>query len=127
MLVISDAPAVRIGIDAGTLDRRIAIQHRVKTSHPDYGTPIVQWETFLEAWAEVQDILPSRAEQVADGISIARRPCRIRMHYRPGITSDMRVKYGSRTLQIVAGPAEIGRREGIELVAEELSTEGTAP
>jgi head-tail adaptor len=48
------------------------------------------------------------------------------MRYRSGITSDMRVIIIERgmTMQIIAGPAEIGRREGIELIAAEYSTGG---
>lgn len=39
----------------------------------------------------------------------------------------MRIKIGSRTLGIIAGPAELGRHVGIELIAEELSTSGEEP
>lgn len=78
-------------------------------------------------WAEVQDVLPSRGESIADGINIAKRPARIRCNYRTDITSDMRVKFDGRTLKIVAGPAELGRREGLEVVCEELSIEGVEP
>lgn len=112
---------------AGMRDRRITILHSVEVQDPEYGTLSRSWVPYAEAWAEVQDMLPSRAERVADGISLANRPCRIRMLYRDDITSDMRVKIGNRTLQIVAGPAELGRREGIEIVAEELSTMGQQP
>jgi len=81
--------------------------------------------------AEVRDVLPSRAEGIDDGaIHSATRPARIRMWRRPGITSDMRVLVTSpedpltvRTMRIVSGPAYIGdRREGIELMAEEVSS-----
>ena len=44
-----------------------------------------------------------------------------------GITPDMRVIIGTHILQIVSGPAEIGRWEGIELIVEQHSSEGAAP
>jgi head-tail adaptor len=75
----------------------------------------------------VKDVLPSRAERLADSIIIANRPARIRMRYLAGITADMRVIVGNRTMHIVSGPAEIGRREGIELIAQQYSSEGAAP
>lgn len=90
---------------------------------------------MAEVWAEIQDVLPSRGEKLADGINIATRPARLRMGYRDDVTSDMRIlllrwKDGQwvvgRTLQIVAGPAEIGRRSGIELMVEDYSTAGNA-
>lgn len=117
-------------LPAGRLDRRITFQHRVGARDPVYGTMIYTWEnlpTHATVWAEVQDVLPSRAESLAEGIDIARRPARIRTRYRDDITGAMRVKIGERVLRIVAGPVEIGRREGLEMICEELSSEGEAP
>lgn len=112
---------------AGQLDRRITIERRTSVQDPVYGTGTLTWETLATVWAQVRDILPSRAEEVADNVSMSRRPARIRIRYRDDITSDMRIDYGGRKLRIVSGPAELGRREGIEMIAEELSTEGDAP
>jgi len=39
----------------------------------------------------------------------------------------MRVIIASRVYQIIAGPSMLGRREAIELMVEEHSSEGTAP
>ena len=87
------------------------------------------WDDIVNPteWAEVQDILPSRAEDVADNINIQRRPCRVRTLYRDDITSEMRVLVEGRTLQIIAGPAELGRRDGLEMICEELTTQGEKP
>lgn len=95
-----------------------------------FNTPATGWMPVCEEWIEVQDMLPSRAERVAEGIDLASRPCRIRMLYRDDITSAMRVRLdddGGRILRIVSGPAELGFREGMELVAEEVSTQGAVP
>lgn len=112
---------------AGPRNRRVVIQERSETTDPIYGTPVVSWVPVATVWAEVQDMIPSRAERIAEGVSIARRPCRVRMLYRDGLDSTMRFVLGSRTLRIVSGPAELGFREGLEFVAEELSTEGVEP
>ena len=114
-------------ISASDLDRRISFESRSGTQETTYGTTPLTWSNYATVWAQVQDILPSRSENIADDISLARRPARIRIRYRSGITSDMRINYGGRYLRIIAGPAEIGRREGLEFVAEEMSTEGDAP
>jgi len=112
---------------ASRLDTRIRIERKSVTSDSFYGTETVNWVEFATVWAEVQDVLPSRAERLADSIVIANRPARIRMRHIAGVTPDMRVIIGTRVLQIVSGPAELGRREGIELIVEQHSTEGVAP
>mgnify|MGYP006170039175 CR=1 FL=1 len=66
-------------------------------------------------------------ERMAEQIQIARRPARIRIRYLAGITPDMRVIIAGRVYQIIAGPSMLGRREAIELMVEEHSSEGTAP
>lgn len=114
-------------IEAGQLKHRVTIQERVGTQDPIYGTMTYSWETLATVWAEVQDVLPSRGERIADGISISSRPCRVRMRYRDDVDSSMRLTFNGRTLGIIAGPAMLAFREGIEFVAEELSTEGEQP
>ena len=109
------------------LDRRITIQSSSVTQDSTYGTDVASWPTLATVWANVQDMLPSRGEKFADGISIARRPSRIRIRYRSDVTSDMRVVIGSRTLRIITMPAEIGRREWLEFIAEEVTTGGQEP
>jgi head-tail adaptor len=112
---------------ASRLDTRIRIERKSVTSAPLYGTEAGTWGEFATVWAEVQDVLPSRAERLADSIVIANRPARIRMRHLAGITPDMRMIIGNRTLHFVSGPAELGRREGIELIVEQHSSEGAAP
>lgn len=97
---------------------------------PVFNTPSTDWTVHCEEWVEVQDMLPSRGERIADGISIAARPCRVRMLWRDDITAAMRLRLddeGGRLLQIVTEPAELGFREGLELVAEQVSTMGAVP
>jgi len=121
-------------MNIGAMNREVVIQRRTETQDPIYGTAIVTWADLATVWAEVQDILPSRAERVAEGIDIARRPARVRMLYRDDVTTDMRFKVlgrggseADRVMQIIAGPAELGFRERVEFVAEELTTGGQEP
>lgn len=96
---------------------------------PVYNTPGTQWVLVCEEWIEVQDMLPSRGERLADGVDVTARPCRVRMLYRDDITAAMRIRLddeNGRLLQIVSEPAELGFREGLELVAEQLSVMGDA-
>jgi len=111
----------------GTLDRRIEFQRRQVTRDPSYGTSQETWVPYVKVWEQVQDVLPSRAESLDESVSIQRRPARIRTRFRTDVTADMRIIYAGRILQIIAGPVELGRRDGLEMMAEELSTEGHAP
>jgi SPP1 family predicted phage head-tail adaptor len=112
---------------ASKLSVRIRIEHKSVTHDPQYGTEAVTWTPFACVRAEVKDILPSRAERMAEQIQIARRPARIRIRYLAGITPDMRVIIAGRVHHIIAGPSMLGRREAIELMVEEHSSEGAAP
>lgn len=111
-------------MQAGKLDRRVTILTAARAQEDKYGTSAITWTELATVWAEVRDVLPGRAESITEGLEIARRPCRVRMRYRSDVTSAMRLRLEGRMLRIVGGPAEIGRRVMIELVAEELSTEG---
>lgn len=109
---------------AGDLDRRLRIERRVMTQEPVYGTSSEAWELVAIVPAQVRDILPSRAEEQAADMNVAARPARVRIRYRAGITSAMRFVMGDRIMQIISGPAEIGRCVGMEFMVEDLSTRG---
>lgn len=112
---------------AGKLDTRITILQQISTRDPEFNERVNSWIPFRTCWAQVTDMLPSRADRVEDGINLANRPARIRMRWAEGITTAMRVQIGTRLLRIISGPAMLGRREGLELVAEELTTQGEEP
>jgi len=111
-------------------DTLITFQERTGTQDSGTGAWTYEWEDVAgepTEWAEVQDILPSRAEDVADNIDMSRRPCRVRTLYRDDITAQMRITFDDRALQIVSGPVELGRRDGLEMICEEFSTQGEKP
>ncbi|HEX8585057.1 MAG TPA: head-tail adaptor protein [Allosphingosinicella sp.] len=106
------------------LDRRIRIERPVADDSLD-GAGSGSWELVHDkVAAQVKDVLASRAEREAGGINVAARAARVRIRYRDGITPDMRFVMGARIMQIVAGPAELGRREGLEFSVEDYSTAG---
>ncbi|WP_370308334.1 phage head closure protein [Sphingobium abikonense] len=112
-------------LDAGTLDRRVRIERPVAAEGFD-AAGSGEWEPVITVWANVQDMLPSRGERLAEGINVAARPARVRIRYRTGITPAMRFVIGERIMQIVSGPAELGRREALEFMVEEYSPAGNA-
>ena len=123
-------------VQAGKLDRQITIERKSVTSDPNYGTEVITWAPLAvlpgsppvaeRFWAEVQDVMPSRSESVLQGLAVARNQTRIRIRWRPDITSAMRViVHGDADVlyQIVGGPAEIrGRKTMLEMVCERYSS-----
>jgi SPP1 family predicted phage head-tail adaptor len=115
-------------MQAGKLNRLVTILVSVDTQEGTYGTKERKWVPAAKVRAEVQDILPSRADRVAGSdISLTRRPSRIRMRWRDDVSMANRIELDGRQMRIVAGPAMIGRRQRLELMVEELSTEGQQP
>lgn len=112
----------------GRRDTLVIFQERIRTQSAATGTwENGAWLEVCQELAEVQQVLPSRSESAGDGIVLSRRPCRIRCLYRDDITSEMRVLVHDRVLEIVSGPVELGRRDGLELMCQEMSTQGEAP
>jgi head-tail adaptor len=110
-------------VDIGTLDKRARIERRIVTQDSTYGTDVVTWQTLAVVWCNLVDSAPSRDEQVRNGMSMVKVRCRMRMRYRGDIATDMRVvmmRPDEQIWQIVGGPAEIGVRDGIELMIERV-------
>jgi len=107
------------------LDARISIQRNDATEDPDYGTKVDNWvDVYARVPAQVLDVLPSKAERTAQEVRMQTSPARVRTRYLSGVTADMRLIVHRETdhiMQIVGGPAMIGRREWLEMVCEEYS------
>lgn len=111
----------------GRFDTPVTILTRTTTRDPRYKTRVNAWADGPTVLAEVEDVLPSRADRVGDEISLTRRPARVRMHYRTDVSQENRFRIKGREMRIVSGPAELGRRQGLEFMVEESSTEGQEP
>lgn len=107
------------------LDRTITIRKPVASTDFD-GAGLGTWVDVATVKANVQDLRMARAERMAEVVNIASRPARILIRYRDDITPDMQIVYGNRTMQIVGSIVELGRREGLELTAQDYSTSGNA-
>ncbi|HEY9581116.1 MAG TPA: head-tail adaptor protein [Rhizorhapis sp.] len=104
-------------------NKRVVIERPVPDNSFD-GAGSGTWESVCNPWVNYQDMLPSRGEKLADGINVASRPARVRMRFRTDVTPDMRFVIDGRVMQIIAGPAELGHREGLEFMVEEYSPAG---
>lgn len=101
---------------AGKLDRSIKIQAFTSTVD-DYGTPVEAWTDVAEVRAQIIEASTEeyqRAYGEGGNTSII-----FRTRWRDGITTDQRVVYDGRNLNI-RETKEIGRRKGLELRCEEV-------
>lgn len=107
------------------LDEQVTIERKTTATDPDYGTPVDAWEIVADhIWANVQDVLPSRAEKVTNGLQVATQQARLRIRKQHQVTSAMRVTLhnrGDKIMQIIAGPAQMDDRMHQECMIEAYS------
>jgi len=114
-------------VNTVALDTRCRIEYKSVTLDPVYGSEVIEWKLLAVRWCSLQDVLPSRfpSEEIRQGLNVAKNQTRVRLRYCTDIDSSMRlvVYLPQRTvLQIVAGPAVLGNKEGIELMVEKYSS-----
>lgn len=112
-------------MNIGPLDHRGVIEYPVSTQESVYGTETITWTLLAVVWCNVEDGAPSRSESVKLGLNVARDQTTVRYRYRTDVNSAMRITIRGpvdRVLQIVGGPAELGRHEYSEVTCEEFSS-----
>ena len=111
-------------IDPGEFDTEARIE-RPARSASFKGAGAGGWEKVDDVWVGIRDMLPSRGERLADGINVETRPARLRMRFHEEVTSSMRfVIEGRGALEIVAGPAVLGKRQWMEFMVAEYRPAG---
>lgn len=97
------------------MDRRIAIQANTPTRN-DYGEEIEGWSTIATVWAEKIENRGQERFQSAQFIGKEAVSFRFRWSETvKAVTAKHRVVFDGRIFEIVGGPRELGRREGIEV------------
>lgn len=104
----------------GKLDRYVRVERKQVTQDPDYGSEVVTWVLHKNAWASILDVTTKMQESTNSDLRQLKQPTRVQMRYDPTIDVSMRliVADTGRVLNIVSQPAELGRRDGIEFMAE---------
>jgi head-tail adaptor len=118
----------------GAMNREVEIRQRTRAQSTTDGSYTDTWTTLATVWAEVQDILAGKAERIANDIDMSRRPSRVRFYWREDVTTEMRFRVlgrstgeATRDMRIISGPAELGFRDRVEFIAEDVTTEGQEP
>ena len=84
---------------AGALDQRIVIERLVE-GYDELGQPINDWLPIVTTWAAVEPLVGR--EYIAAAAVQSEVTTRIRLRYRPGITSADRVSHEGREYNIVS-------------------------
>lgn len=84
---------------AGKLDRRVSIE-RFTSEQDELGQPVQAWTPLATVWAEVSP--QAGREFVAAGAAQSELTTKIRIRYRPGLTSGDRVTHDGRVYNIAS-------------------------
>lgn len=80
-------------------NKRIILQNKSSDYETDEeGNPLEPWQDVVKVWATVN---PLRGREFWQAASVnAENTIRVEIRYRKGITSNMRILYGERILEI---------------------------
>ncbi len=114
-------------MNIGSLDTRCRVEGIVSSRDANYGSQVKTWALVGVYWCNVQDVLPSKSTEVTkdNSLRVNVKSTRLRMRYRTNIDASMRIiieRPDPVIYQIVGGPAELGKRDGIELLLHEMTS-----
>jgi SPP1 family predicted phage head-tail adaptor len=106
-------------LNAGSLNKRIEIQSKTSTADGLGNTNDV-WATTYNAWAAIWSL---SAQDVIEGMKTSAQVThRVRIRYQSGITSAMRIKFGTIYFSIIAPPINPNMaNEYLDLLVKETS------
>jgi SPP1 family predicted phage head-tail adaptor len=104
-----------LSLPAGRLRHRIEIQNYEMTQD-DWGQPIYTWTHWADVWASVE---PLQGREFLAAMALqSQTTVRIRMRYRPGVTSQMRVLFDGRIYSIDSVIEPQSRRHALQLMCK---------
>ena len=102
---------------AGRLKHKILIEEPTAGTADSYGESEYTWTTYATAWA---DVVPQNArEYIAAQQLMASMTHLLNLQYISGVTSKMRVKLGTRYLNIISAINLGERNRTLQLVCQE--------
>ena len=102
-------------MDAGKLRERVTVQIASGTTNA-LGETVLTWANSSAVWASVEGV--SAREALISGQQETTVSHRVRLRYLPGLTSQHRFSWRSRTLEIVS-LLEHGNRSEHEAICQE--------
>ena len=99
----------------GQLRERVTVEQPTRTT-TDLGESQLNWSTYATRWASVEGV--SSREALQFGQQQVEITHKVRMRYLDGLTAQMRLKWRSRTLDVVS-VLEYGNRSEHVLICQE--------
>lgn len=106
-----------MSLQAGKLNRRVTVMRPVETRGAAYGDRQVEWEPVYSPWAALEPLSGDQLVRMKQEGSTTN--WRVRIRYRAGITTKMRVVHGDHVLAIDAVVHLRDAREEIHLMCTE--------
>ena len=86
-------------MNAGQLDQKVSIE-RLQQGQDELGQPFTAWVPVFTVWAAVEPL--AGREYMAAAAAQSEVSTRIRLRYRPGMTSADRVNHGGKLYGITS-------------------------
>lgn len=103
---------------AGTLDRFVTLQHRTLGAVDAYGATAETYAQYAQVWAGKREL--SGQEGVTARVVGSSVTTLFRIRYRSDVVATDRLICDGVTYELVAPAVEIGKRDGLELLARAL-------
>jgi SPP1 family predicted phage head-tail adaptor len=103
--------------NAGSYRHPITLQKQSQTKN-DYGEKVPTWTDFAQSRAGIYPI--SGKDFIASAEVNSEVTTKINLRYIPGVTADMRVKFGERIFKIIAVMNFQERNKEIQLMCKEM-------
>ena len=104
-------------MNAGRLRHRVTVEQPVVSSD-GYGGNTVSWAIFATVWAAVEPLSGREYFQAQQAQATVTH--KVAMRYIPGVTPRMRIKHGSRYLNIISAIDTDERHRELVLMCEEV-------
>ncbi len=105
-------------MQAGKLNKRVTLQ-RLQQQDPgpgEYEQSAPGWIDVAALWADIR--FQNGLETVKGGAETSIARASVRVRYRDGITSGMRIVHGSTVYNIKAVLPDVSRKQHVDLVCE---------
>lgn len=112
-------------MNIGKLNNYVRVDRPVAGQEGEFGTPTITWVLQSMSWLNKSDMLPSRSEAIKNGLAMSASQTRFRGRYRTDIDASMRIVMQTTppiVYQIISAPAMLGNKDGIEFMAERVSS-----
>lgn len=102
---------------AGQRNRYVRIERDTGTGVDAANSTVPDWTVFCREWVSIKDLMGKELEQAKQRVATA--TIEVELRYHEGITSQMRIIDGSRTLNIEAVLDPENRKAEMKLLCSE--------